>query len=126
MGEPFALLTCRNPFEARLTKKTMALAPKFLRAVAPHPVGRLKRGFQLLRNPNVSIFSKLLAFALGIILTLILIALEIPLEGVLAFLVPFAGAIGDITFDGIELILLPIFFTCLFLPGLARTLPSPA
>ena len=98
----------------------MSLAP--LHAV--HNVGRLKRGYLLLTNPRVNLSSKLLAFGLGFLFTLILVALEVPLEGVLAFLLPFAGAIGDVTFDGIEMLLLPLLFACLLLPSLAPPLKN--
>jgi len=94
----------------------MSLAPFH----AVHQVGRLKRGYQLLLDRNVGIGPKLLAVGLGIFFTVLLIALEVPLEGVLAFLLPFAGAITDAAFDGIEMLLLPTLFACLLMPSLVK------
>ena len=91
-----------------------------VRHVAPHQQGRLRRGFGLLKSRQVSVFTKLLALGIGVAITLLLVALEAPLETIFAFMVPFGGAIVDVAFDGVEMVALPILFACLVLPSLVR------
>jgi hypothetical protein len=66
----------------------------------------------------VPVAPKLTALALGLILTLLLGALEIPWETLLAALVPFGGLAGDLVVDGLELVLGPPVIAALLLPRL--------
>ena len=45
--------------------------------------------------------------------------LEIPLEGVLAVLLPGVGAAGDIAVDGVEAVVVPVLVATLLMPYLA-------
>ena len=81
-------------------------------------VGRLKRGLRLFRSPYVPFSSKLSALAIGVGGTIALFLLEAPLEGVLAMLLPGFGLVADFAVDGLEIFLLPVVLTLLFLPSL--------
>lgn len=80
---------------------------------------RLKTGFRLFGCRQIPVITKVLAFALGGFLTLMLIGLELPLEGILGFVLPVFGITADVLFDGVELVALPIVFGSLFLTWLA-------
>jgi len=101
----------------------------------PHPLPRLvghkvlsrarKRGwldtglgFALLRDRRVSVGSKVLALTLGILLTAGLEVLELPMEAVLAMLVPVLGLGFDTFVDGVEALVLPFVFAAILLPHL--------
>ena len=80
----------------------------------------LRGGMNLLRDRSIPIGHKLLALALGGALTWLLVALEAPLEGILALFVPFAGAALDLMIDGAEFLILPVIFAALMLPHLEQ------
>ncbi len=80
----------------------------------------LSEGFRLLRDRQVPVRSKLLALGLGLLLTAILAALEVPLEAVVAFLLPFLGTALDIAVDGIEFLILPLLFAAIVIQRLHR------
>lgn len=77
-------------------------------------------GIALLKDRRVPVGKKLFAVGLGLALTAGLAALELPLETILAALLPFAGVALDVLFDGAEFILLPFVFAAIFLPHLCR------
>jgi hypothetical protein len=83
--------------------------------------GRLRTGFALLKDRNVSLFSKAFALGLGAAATLVLLALEVPLEGVVGTVLPIFGIFADLALDGLEALILPVIFAALFLPSLAST-----
>lgn len=87
----------------------------------------LRFGLHLLfRDQNVSFLYKILAFGMGGALTWLLIALETPLEMVLATLLPVVGLTTDLMIDGAELIVCPILFAALLLPRIAPRLQVSA
>ncbi len=80
----------------------------------------LRFGLHLLaRDGNVPVRYKLLALAFGGVLTFFLNILEIPLETMLAVLLPVIGLGFDVVLNGVELIVCPILFAALLLPHLA-------
>lgn len=74
-----------------------------------------------MRDPEVAIAKKGTALLVGAGITIALVALEIPLEGLVAFLIPFVGAAVDTVIDGAELILLPLIIALGVLPYLVRS-----
>jgi hypothetical protein len=80
----------------------------------------IKKGFAMLRSREVAILAKLSSLAIGALLTFLLVALEIPLEGVIALFVFPIGPILDFAVDGVEFIILPLVFAAALLPHLAR------
>lgn len=84
----------------------------------------VRYGFALLKDRSTPISAKALSMVIGLMLTGLLLILEIPLDGIIAFLAPFLGIAADIAFDGAELLLLPVLFACLVLPRLVRPLPN--
>ena len=77
----------------------------------------LRFGLHLLfRDANIPFLYKLLAFALGGALTWLLVALETPLEMILATFLPVIGFTADMMIDGAEIIVCPILFAALLLP----------
>lgn len=95
----------------------------FHKAVAPHTsnggVLDIHLGFAMLRDRRVPIGSKLLALALGAGGIALLINLQLPLEAVLAILLPVIGFMGDAVVDGIEGVVGPFVLAALLLPHLA-------
>ena len=67
-----------------------------------------KLGFALLRDRRVSVLAKLASIASGVVFTAILVALEVPLEGIIGALLPILGLVFDFAFDGIEFLILPV------------------
>ncbi len=94
------------------------------RALGKHtkPGGFLdvRYGFSLLRSRGVGVGYKLGALAVGVMLTGVLLAFEVPFEGLLGLFVPFLGFAGDVMVDGAEAIMMPVIFACLVLPHLTR------
>ena len=76
-------------------------------------------GFGLLRDKRIPVGKKAVALLLGAGLTALLVGMELPLEALLAFFLPFVGSIADMAIDGLELILCPVLFASLILPRLA-------
>lgn len=79
-------------------------------------------GVALMRDRRVPVASKMAALALGFVLTFALEALELPLESVLAFLLPVIGFGINLVVDGAELLALPLLFSAALLPHIA---PKP-
>ena len=77
----------------------------------------IKLGWQLLRDRRVPAGTKCAALALGGFVAFVLQALEFPLEGVLAFLMPLFGLV-EMSFDGLEVVGAAVLVTCLVLPAL--------
>jgi hypothetical protein len=70
----------------------------------------------MFRRQDVSGTLKLGSISIGILLTFLLALLEIPLESVVAFFLPFLGVAIDTVFDGAEFMLLPVIFASALLP----------
>lgn len=78
----------------------------------------LKLGYRLMLDRRVPMRCKLLAMGFAVALTGILEFLELPIEGMVAGLIPVIGLAGDIAVDGIELVAGPLLFACMLLPWL--------
>jgi hypothetical protein len=76
-------------------------------------------GYALLRDRRVPIRTKLLALGIGAAGIGAIEVLQIPIEGVVAALLPFIGAAGDLALDGAEAVIGPIVIATLLLPYLA-------
>ncbi len=63
---------------------------------------------------------KLLALFIGLLCTVLLELLEIPLETVVAVLLPFVGPAVDLAIDGAEFVLLPLLLAAAFMPHLQK------
>lgn len=79
----------------------------------------VRLGMALFRDRRVSVGTKLLALGLGLGLTMIAEALQLPLEGIFAALMPLVGIVLDVAIDGLELIALPMIFGSILLTHLA-------
>ncbi len=79
----------------------------------------IRLGFALLRDRRVSVATKALALAMGAGLTSLLVAVEFPLEGIMAAMLPFVGWVIDAAVDGMEVLIVPVLAAMLFLPYLA-------
>jgi hypothetical protein len=76
-------------------------------------------GFALLRDRRVPIIQKLAALGLGITAIAVLIALELPVEGLIAALLNLPGIGLDFLVDGLEILAGPLVIGSLFLIRLA-------
>jgi hypothetical protein len=76
-------------------------------------------GYALLRDRRVSLRPKFMALGAGLLVLGLLEALQIPLESVLAFVLPGVGAAGDIALDGVEAVVVPVLVATLLMPYLA-------
>jgi hypothetical protein len=76
-------------------------------------------GYALLRDRRVSLRPKLVALGVGLAAVGFIELLEIPLESVLALLLPAVGAAGDIAVDGVEAVVVPVLVATLLMPYLA-------
>jgi hypothetical protein len=76
-------------------------------------------GYALLRDRRVSLRAKLVALGIGAAVVGGIELLQIPLEGVLAFLLPVVGVAGDVAIDGAEAVLGPVLVATLLMPYLA-------
>jgi hypothetical protein len=76
-------------------------------------------GYALLRDRRVPIRTKLIALGMGAAAFGAVELLQLPVEGVVAALLPFIGAAGDLALDGAEAIIGPILIATLLLPHLA-------
>ena len=79
----------------------------------------LKLGYALLRDRRVPFRAKAASLALGLGALLLVGVLELPVEAIMAALVPFVGLGGDVLLDGVEIIVGPLLAACLVLPYLA-------
>jgi hypothetical protein len=80
---------------------------------------KLALGYALLRDRRVPIRTKLIALGLGAAGMGAIELLQLPVEGLVAALVPFVGAAGDLALDGAEAVLGPILIATLLMPHLA-------
>jgi hypothetical protein len=78
----------------------------------------IRLGYRLLRDHRVPIRAKLMALGIGAACIGALEVLELPLEGVLAAILPLIGITGDIVFDGAEAIVGPVIIATMVLPYL--------
>ena len=76
-------------------------------------------GYTLLRDRRVSIRAKLMALGIGAAVIGLIELLQLPMEGVLAALLPFLGAAGDLALDGAEAVIGPVLIASVVLPHLA-------
>jgi hypothetical protein len=76
-------------------------------------------GYTLLRDRRVPIRTKLIALGIGAAGVGAIELLQLPIEGVVAALLPFIGAAGDLTLDGAEAVIGPILIATLVLPHIA-------
>ena len=79
----------------------------------------MKLGFALMRDRRVPLRSKLSAVLTGLLITGLVEFLELPVEGVLAAVLPILGLGGDMVIDGAELIAGPLLLAHLLLPWIA-------
>lgn len=73
-------------------------------------------GFRLLRDPRVPLTPKVVAFALGVALTAMLLAFEIPLEALVGMFLPVLGVGLDLLVDGVEFLVMPALLASLLIP----------
>ena len=76
-------------------------------------------GYTLLRDRRVPIRTKLIALGIGAAGVGAIELLQLPIEGVVAALLPFIGAAGDLALDGAEAIIGPVLIATLVLPHIA-------
>jgi hypothetical protein len=76
-------------------------------------------GYTLLRDRRVPIRTKLIALGIGAAGMGAIELLQLPVEGVVAALLPFIGAAGDLALDGAEAIIGPVLIATLVLPHIA-------
>lgn len=81
-----------------------------------------KLGVSLLRDRRVPVPTKLFALGIGVALTLLLEAFEMPLEMLIAMVLPGVGLAANMAMDGLEAVLCPLLFAALALPHIA---PKP-
>jgi hypothetical protein len=82
----------------------------------------MRLGYALLRDRRVPVRTKLIALGIGAASVGAIELLQLPVEGVVAALLPFIGAAGDLALDGAEAIVGPLLIATLILPHLA---PAP-
>ena len=89
--------------------------------VAPpqHNPMSMQLGYALLRDRRVSIRAKLIALGIGAATVGAIELLQLPVEGVIAALLPFVGVAGDLALDGAEAVIGPVLIATLLLPHLA-------
>jgi hypothetical protein len=76
-------------------------------------------GYALLRDRRVPIRTKLIALGIGAAGVGVIELLQLPVEGVVAALLPLIGAAGDLALDGAEAVIGPVLVATLLLPHLA-------
>ena len=74
----------------------------------------------MMKDRRVPVGSKILAIAIGFGVTSILVAVEFPLEAVVAVILPFIGAAADVIVDGFELLVFPLLISLCLLPRIAK------
>jgi hypothetical protein len=80
---------------------------------------KMTLGYALLRDRRVPIRTKLIALGIGAAGVGAIELLQLPVEGVLAALLPFIGGAGDLAVDGAEAVIGPILIAAMLLPHLA-------
>jgi hypothetical protein len=73
-----------------------------------------------MRDKQVPVHVKFLAFTLASCVTILLLAFEVPLESVLALAMPVLGVPFDFVVDGMEVVALPMLLTLALLPSLVK------
>jgi hypothetical protein len=76
-------------------------------------------GYALLRDRRIPIRTKLIALGIGAAGVGAIELLQLPVEGVVAALLPLIGAAGDLALDGAEAVIGPVLIATLLLPYLA-------
>jgi hypothetical protein len=76
-------------------------------------------GYALLRDRRVSLRPKFMALGAGLVVLGAIQILQIPLESILAFVLPGVGAAGDVAVDGVEAVVVPVLVATLLMPHLA-------
>src|SRR5271154_4097800 len=76
-------------------------------------------GYALLRDRRVPIRTKLVALGIGAAGVGAIELLQLPVEGVVAALLPLIGAAGDLALDGAEAVIGPVLIATFLLPHLA-------
>ena len=79
----------------------------------------VRLGFALMRDRRVPLQSKLFAILIGLAVTGVVEFFELPIESILAMLLPFLGAVGDVVIGGAEAIAGPLLLAGVLLPFLA-------
>ena len=79
----------------------------------------VKLGFAMLKDRRVPLRSKLLALGVGAGLIALLIGLEVPLEGVLAVVLPVIGPAADLLTNSLEAVIGTVGFASMLLPHVA-------
>ena len=74
---------------------------------------------------NVPLIRKVAALGFGALLTAVLIALELPVESIVAGLLNLFGIGLDVVFDGFEIVVGPVLFAALLMPRLYRPIEIP-
>jgi len=80
----------------------------------------IRYGFSLLMRRNVPVLRKAAALGIGALIVSVMIALELPLESIVAGLLNLLGLGLDVVFDGFEAVAGPILFASLLMPRLYR------
>ena len=75
-------------------------------------------GYALLRDRRVPIRTKLIALGIGAAGVGAIELLQLPVEGVVAALLPLLGAAGDLALDGAEAVIGPVLIATFLLPHL--------
>jgi hypothetical protein len=78
-----------------------------------------KLGYALLKDGRVPMRCKFMALAAGLVVGVVIEVFEIPVETVLAAVLPILGAATDLVVDGTEMLVLPVLFASILLPFLA-------
>jgi hypothetical protein len=102
-----------------LSASQNAAACPFLKKDAGCDPMKMTLGYALLRDRRVPIRTKLIALGIGAAGVGAIELLQLPLEGVIAALLPFIGAAGDLALDGAEAIIGSVFIATLLMPHLA-------
>lgn len=79
----------------------------------------IQLGYTLLRDQRVPTRPKLIALAIGAAVVGFIELLQIPLESILAVILPVIGIAGDVILDGAEAAIGTVFIASLLLPYLA-------
>jgi hypothetical protein len=79
----------------------------------------MQLGYALLRDKRVPIRTKLIALGIGAAIVGTVEVLQLPVEGVIAALLPLIGAAGDLAVDTAEAILGPVLIATVLLPHMA-------
>lgn len=75
-----------------------------------------RRGWSLLRDRDVAVADKIIALGMGVVLTAVLTAAEIPVEAIVGLFLPVLGVGADLLFDGMEMVIGPVLFASLLMP----------